>query len=139
MLTRISSLSSMVKLFNLSPVVYLFILILIYNNYIKPLYISISSFALFVNGVWTSVYLPSDLNHFLGFEMDLRNLDIFSSLFLWFAIIFSLSIFYSKSVSLFRTNLRDSFLSASVSVLLSFIFYISLILHSFLIKKKKVK
>ena len=137
MLTRISSLSSMVKLFNLSPVVYLFILILIYNNYIKPLYISISSFALFVNGVWTSVYLPSDLNHFLGFEMDLRNLDIFSSLFLWFAIIFSLSIVYSKSVSLFRTNLRDSFLSASVSVLLSFIFYISLILHSFLIKKKK--
>jgi len=69
----------------------------------KPLYKSINSLARVLNGVCTSVNLPSERFQSLGSDIALRKLVIFSVLFLEFAWIFNLSIYCNILVSLFKS------------------------------------
>ena len=100
---------------------------------LRPLYKSISYLALTVNGVWTSVTLPSDCRvHFLGSLIDLRNLSILSSLLSLAAIILSLSIVCKRSVSLSRVYFNAFLLCSAVNVLLFFICSTSVILQFYI-------
>lgn len=91
----------------------------------RPLYKSISSFALVEKGVCTSVNLPSPRFQSLGSLMALRKLEIFSVLFLPFAWIFNLSICCKIFVSLFKSYCSASAFSSAFSSVECLIFLVS--------------
>jgi hypothetical protein len=100
------------------------------NGSLKPLFKSISSFALVENGVCTSVNLPSDLFHSFGSLIALKKLDIFSVLFLPWAVILSLSIYWRILVSLLSNYFKARAFSSSLRSLELFIFLVSLSRHA---------
>lgn len=92
----------------------------------NPLYKSINYLALIVNGVWTSVILPSDgLTHCFGSDISFKYFSIFWTFWFLFAEIFNRSIVWSRSISLSRVSLRAFFLCYSVKFLFVRIFSIS--------------
>lgn len=96
----------------------------------KPLYRSINSLARVLNGVCTSVNLPSERFQSLGSDIALRKLVIFSVLFLEFAWIFNRSIYCNILVSLFKSCSMAKAFSWVSSSLLPLIFLVSLSLQA---------
>lgn len=92
---------------------------------LRPLYRSINSLALVVNGVWTSVYLSSVLTHNFGSDIAFKNLLIFSVLFWELAVIFNLSIYWRILVSLCKSCCKASFFSSGFKSVDVFIFFVS--------------
>ena len=100
------------------------------NGSLSPLQRSISSLALVLKGVCTSVNLPSLRFHNLGSLIAFKKSLILSSLFYPLAVIFNLSIYCRIFVSLCSNYCNASFFSSSLRSVEFLIFLVSLSLHA---------